>query len=80
MCSVMGTIIMQYLCIFKGKIVVLIFVTTVIITSLWKLSRQAFLKIKSFKGYLINCKIPMKFQYAFIVGFFFWGGGVEEIN
>lgn len=54
-------------------ILVLIFVTTVIITSLWKLSRQAF--IKSFKCYLINCKIPIKFQCAFIVVFFFWGGG-----
>lgn len=61
-------------------ILVLIFVTTVIITSLWKLSRQAFLKIKSFKGYLINCKIPIKFQCAFIVGFFWRGEGVEKIN
>lgn len=80
MCSVMSTIIMEYLCIFKGKILVLIFVTTVIITSLWKLSRQAFIKRKSFKGYLINCKIPIKFQCAFIVGFFWRGEGVEKIN
>lgn len=61
-------------------ILVLIFVTTVIITSLWKLSRQAFIKRKSFKGYLINCKIPIKFQCAFIVGFFWRGEGVEKIN